>query len=101
MSKRLFVGNLSYETSEADLVSAFQTYGATSAAIPTDHDGRGKGFGFVDISDDQLNPAIAAMNGREIAGRAVSVTEARPRTERTASGFGGTRGGERTGQRRW
>jgi RNA recognition motif-containing protein len=100
MSKRLFVGNLSYETSETQLQSAFAEYGATSATIPIDHDGRGKGFGFVDVDADQMNSAISAMNGKEVGGRAWSVNEARPRVER-GGGSGGHGGGRRDGGDRW
>ena len=96
MSKRLFVGNLSYETSATQLQSAFAAYGATSATIPLDHDGRGKGFGFVDVDADQMNSAISAMNGKDMDGRAWSVNEARPRVER-----GGGGGGRRDGGNRW
>ena len=82
MAKRLFVGNLSWSTTEAALLAAFEAFGATSATIPTGHDGRAKGFGFVDVPDDQMGPAIEAMNGKEIDGRQVNVNEARPREER-------------------
>ena len=94
MSKRLFVGNLSYSVTETDLQSRFAPYGATSATIPTDHDGRSKGFGFVDVEADQMNAAISAMNGQEIDGRSLNVNEARPRPERSSGGYGGgSRGG--------
>ena len=92
MSKRLFVGNLSWETSETALQTAFATYGATGATIPTDHDGRAKGFGFVDVDADQMNAAITTMNGKDLDGRALTVNEARPRPERGAGGSG-SRGG--------
>lgn len=99
MSKRLFVGNLSFETSEADLNAAFSQWGGSGAAIPTDRDsGRAKGFGFVEVADDQMNAAISAMNGRDLGGRAVTVNEARPREER-GGGYGGGRGGFGGGQR--
>ena len=68
MSKRLFVGNLSFKTSETQLQDAFAPYGCTSVTIPTDHDGRPKGFGFVDVADDQLNAAISAWNGKDLSG---------------------------------
>ena len=100
MSKRLFVGNLSYETSETQLQTAFAPYGATSATIPTDYDGRGKGFGFVDVDADQMNSAISAMNGKEIGGRSWSVNEARPRVDRGGSG-GGSGRDDRRGGNRW
>ena len=95
MSKRLFVGNLSYNTSENQLQTVFEPYGASSVTIPTDHDGRGKGFGFVDVADDQMNAAISAINGKEIDGRALNVNEAKPRTDRGGGGGygGGSRGG--------
>ena len=98
MSKRLFVGNLSYNTTESDLQAKFAPYGATGATIPTDHDGRSKGFGFVDVDDDQLNAAISAVNGTEIDGRTLNVNEARPRPERSGGGgYGGGGGGGRGG----
>ncbi|MFN3648941.1 MAG: RNA recognition motif domain-containing protein [Armatimonadota bacterium] len=94
MSKRLFVGNLSFNTSEAQLQTTFAPYGCTSATIPTDYDGRGKGFGFVDVNDDQMDAAISAVNGRDVDGRTLNVNEARPRPERSG---GGSRGGDRQG----
>ena len=98
MSKRLFVGNLSFNTSEAELHTAFAPYGCTSSTMPTDHDGRAKGFGFVDVADDQMSAAISAMNGKEVDGRALTVNEARPRPERTGGGsYGGGNGGSRGG----
>lgn len=87
MSKRLFVGNLSFNTTESDLQQAFAPYGATAATIPTGYDGRGKGFGFVDVNADQMNAAISALNGKEIQGRAVNVNEAKPRPERSSGDF--------------
>lgn len=105
MSKRLFVGNLSYGITEAQLQEAFAPYGCSSAVIPVDYDGRGKGFGFVDVEDDQMSAAISAMSGKEVGGRELTVNEARPRAERGGGGFnrggdrGGSRGGERGGNR--
>jgi cold-inducible RNA-binding protein len=99
MSKRLFVGNLSFETSETDLNTAFSQWGGSGAAIPTDRDsGRGKGFGFVEVEDDQMKTAINAMNGTDLHGRTLTVNEARPREDRGGSGggggsYGGSRGG--------
>jgi cold-inducible RNA-binding protein len=101
MSKRLFVGNLSFETSESDLAAAFAPWGGTSAAIPTDRDsGRGKGFGFVEVEGDQMEAAISAMNGKELAGRSLTVNEARPREDRSGS-RGGYGGGGYGGGRNW
>ena len=93
MSKRLFVGNLSFNTSEADLESAFSQWGGTGATIPTNESGRPKGFGFIDVSDDQLEAAISAMHGKELDGRTLTVNEARPREDRGGGGYGGGGGG--------
>ncbi len=95
MSKRLYVGNLSFSTSEQDLQNLFAPYGATSVTVLTDHDGRSKGFGFVEVSDDQMNAAIDGTNGKEVGGRRLTVNEARPREER--GGGGGRSGGGRGG----
>src|SRR5207248_700916 len=95
MSKRLYVGNLSWEVAESDLEKAFEQWGGRNAAIPTDRDsGRSKGFGFIEVEDDQMNAAINAMNGKELAGRPLTVNEARPREDR---GYGGGGGGGRGG----
>ena len=105
MSKRLFVGNLSFETSEADLNTAFSQWGGCNAAIPTDRDsGRAKGFGFVEVDDDQMKSAINAMDGKEVGGRNLTVNEARPREDRGSYGggggsYGGSRGGYGGGRR--
>jgi RNA recognition motif-containing protein len=97
MSKRLYVGNLSYNTTEDALLQAFSAWGATSVTLPTDDVGRPKGFGFVEIPEDnQAAAAIDAMNGKEMDGRTLTVNEARPRTERSGGGGyggGGGRGG--------
>ena len=99
MSKRLYVGNLSYNTTESDLTRAFEPYGGTGAMLPTDNDGRSKGFGFVDVADDKVNSAITAMNGKNLDGRTLNVNEARPRENRTGGGHGG--GGYGGGGNRW
>lgn len=105
MSKRLFVGNLSFDTTESDLASAFAQWGGSSAAIPTDRDsGRGKGFGFVEVEGDQMDAAISAMNGKEMGGRPLTVNEARPREDRGGGGYrggGGGGGGYGGGGRSW
>lgn len=96
MSKRLYVGNLSFNTTEDALVSAFSQWGATGATLPTDEGGRAKGFGFIDIPEDaQAAEAIRAMDGKELDGRSLTVSEARPRPERGGGGggYGGGRGG--------
>jgi RNA recognition motif-containing protein len=92
MSKRLYVGNLAFTTSEQDLQTLFQPYGCTQASIPTDESGRSRGFGFVDVEDEHLQAAIDAMHGKDVGGRTLNVNEARPREERGGGG-GGYRGG--------
>jgi RNA recognition motif-containing protein len=93
VSKRLFVGNLSFDVTEDELQQAFSQWGATDATIPTSDSGRPKGFGFVDVEDSQASAAIAAMDGKEIAGRTIAVNEARPREDRRTGGGGGYGGG--------
>ena len=93
MSKRLYVGNLPYSVTDQDLVSAFAQWGATEAAVPINETGRSKGFGFVEVDDDQLDAAIAAMHGKELHGRTLTVNEARPRESRGGGGGGRSYGG--------
>src|SRR6185369_4768165 len=99
MGKRLYVGNLSYQTTETDLTNLFQQVGEVeSANIITDRDtGRSKGFGFVEMGNEDAEKAIAQFNGTELNGRALTVNEARPREERSGGGgrggYGGGRGG--------
>lgn len=95
MGKRLYVGNLSYAMDSSQLQELFQQYGAVnSAEVISDREtGRSKGFGFVEMANDQeAEAAIAALNGQENGGRALTVNEARPREER-GGGFGGGGGG--------
>ena len=94
MSKRIYVGNLSYQTTENDLADLFGQLGeVASANIITDRDtGRSKGFGFVEMGSEDADKAIAQLNGSELDGRALTVNEARPREERSAP-RGGSRGG--------
>ncbi|MBI5621316.1 RNA-binding protein [Candidatus Falkowbacteria bacterium] len=85
MSTKLYVGNLSYSTTDESLAAAFSGAGTvTSATVIKDRDsGRSKGFGFVEMSsDDEAAKAVEMFNGQEIDGRAVKVSEARPREER-------------------
>jgi len=89
VAKRLFVGNLSYDVTEDELQAAFEPYGATDVVLPTSETGRPKGFAFVEVAEGQADAAIAAMNGKELRGRAISVDEARPRP----AGGGGRGGG--------
>jgi cold-inducible RNA-binding protein len=89
--KNIFVGNLSYETTEHGVRSLFEHYGAVDrVSIVMDRDtGRAKGFGFVEMSNDtEGDQAINALNGWDLDGRALNVNEARPREER-GGGFGG------------
>jgi RNA recognition motif-containing protein len=94
MSKNLYVGNLSFDTTEGNLRDAFGQYGTvTSASIVMDREtGRSRGFGFVEMSDGG-EEAIAAMDGAELQGRTLKVNEARPREDRPRGGGGGGRGG--------
>jgi RNA recognition motif-containing protein len=93
VSKRLFVGNLAFGTTEEDLQQAFAQYGCTRATIPTNESGRSRGFGFVDVADDQLDAAVSAMHGSRLGGREIAVNEARPREDRPRGGGGGGYGG--------
>jgi cold-inducible RNA-binding protein len=103
MSKRIYVGNLSYQTTENDLTNLFEQAGQVeSVNIITDRDtGRSKGFGFVEMSAEDADKAIAQLNGTEVDGRALTVNEARPREERSGGGrgFGGGGGGRSSGGR--
>ncbi len=95
--KKIFVGNFSFSTTEADLRQWFEPYGAIdSASVVTDRDtGRSRGFGFVEMpNDSEADAAIAALNGKDAGGRPLTVNEARPKTERSG-GFRGGRGGGR------
>jgi RNA recognition motif-containing protein len=92
----IYVGNLSFQATEEDLRQAFGAFGevARSVIITDRETGRSRGFGFVEMSDrDAGLKAIEGMNGKEIAGRAVTVNEARPREERGGGGGRGGRGG--------
>lgn len=85
MATNLFVGSLSWNVSDDQLKDFFATAGTVvSAKVITDRDsGRSKGFGFVEMStDDEAKKAIAELNGKELDGRAINVSEARPREER-------------------
>jgi cold-inducible RNA-binding protein len=97
MTKRIYVGNLSYQTTENDLSALFEQCGQVeSVNIITDRDtGRSKGFAFVEMANDDAEKAIAQLNGTEIGGRALTVNEARPREERSGGGGRGGYGGGR------
>jgi cold-inducible RNA-binding protein len=101
MSKRIYVGNLSYQTTETDLTNLFEQAGQVdSVNIITDRDtGRSKGFAFVEMGSDDAEKAIAQFNGAEVNGRALTVNEARPREERSGGGgYGGRNSGGRGGR---
>src|SRR5688500_10852676 len=96
MGKKLYVGNLSYQVDSSELEQLFGQHGTVvSAQIINDRDtGRSKGFGFVEMaSDDEATAAIAALNGQQHGGRALTVNEARPREDRGGGGGGGGGGG--------
>jgi len=96
MAKRIYVGNLGFDTSNADLERLFSQFGTVrSADVIMERDtNRSKGFGFVEMSsDEEADAAIATLNGKEYGGRQLTVNEARPRVERTSRGGGGYGGG--------
>src|SRR5437899_3558800 len=95
MAKKLYVGNLTYGVTDSDLQQLFEPHGTVqSAQVIMDRDtGRSKGFGFVEMGNDQeAQAAIAALNGQDSGGRALTVNEAKPREDRGGGGGGG-RGG--------
>ena len=92
MGKKLYVGNLTYGVTDSTLEQMFAAFGTVqSAQVIMDRDtGRSKGFGFVEMkSDQEAQAAMTGLNGKEVEGRALTVNEARPKTE----GGGGGRGG--------
>jgi cold-inducible RNA-binding protein len=92
MSNKLFVGNLSFNTTENDLQDAFAAHGTVvETNLMMDRvSGRPRGFGFVTMSTaDEAQAAISALNGKELDGRALTVNVAKPREERSGGGFGG------------
>lgn len=99
MAKRIYVGNLSYQTTEGDLSNLFESVGQVeSVNIITDRDtGRSKGFGFVEMGNEDADKAIAQFNGTELNGRSITVNEARPREERSGGGGRGRGGFNRGG----
>jgi RNA recognition motif-containing protein len=99
VAKKLYVGNLPYGITDSDLQQLFEPHGTVqSAQVIMDRDtGRSKGFGFIEMaSDAEATAAIAALHGKELDGRALTVNEARPREDRGGGGGGGG-GGRRSG----
>jgi RNA recognition motif-containing protein len=105
MCMNIYVGNLSYDVTEADLRAAFEAFGAvTSVSIIKDqYSGQPRGFGFVEMpSASEAQAAITGLHGKEFLGRTLNVNEARPReggsrSERRPGGFGGGDRGRRRG----
>lgn len=100
MSTKLYVGNLSFNTSAQDLETTFGEFGTVQSAnlIEDRETGRSRGFGFVEMSStEEANAAIASLDGKEVDGRNLKVNEAKPREDR--GGFGGGGGGGRGGSR--
>ena len=90
--KNLFVGNMSFQTTETELRSIFEPFGElTRVNVVTDRDtGRARGFGFVEMTnDEEAAKAITALNGKEVQGRALNVNEARPKAARSGPRGGG------------
>src|SRR5258708_409995 len=101
MSKNIYVGNLSFETTADDLLQLFGQHGTVERAqVVSDREtGRSRGFGFVEMSQGG-DAAIAALNGAQHQGRTLTVNEAKPREDRPRSGggYGGSRGGSGGGR---
>src|SRR5882762_8929935 len=104
MSTKLFVGNLSFNTTQEQLQDLFAAHGNVIEVdvIMDKFSGRPRGFGFVTMENKEAaDAAVQALNGKEIDGRALTVNEARPREERPRSGGGGGYGGGRGGRREY
>jgi RNA recognition motif-containing protein len=96
MTKRIHVGNLPFSATETELSAKFSAYGEViSIALPTDREtGRPRGFGFIEMSNEDATKAIDALNGADLGGRSMNVSEAREREDRGNSGsYGGGGGG--------
>jgi RNA recognition motif-containing protein len=98
----IYVGNLSRDLNEGELREAFAAFGdvASAAIIKDKFSGETRGFGFVEMPNkDEADKAIAALNGKDLKGRTMTVNEARPRTDKPRTGGGGGFGGGRGGSR--
>jgi RNA recognition motif-containing protein len=96
MATKLFVGNLSFNTTEGDILDLFKQAGtvASCSLIVDKFTSKSRGFAFVEMgSQDEANKAIAQFNGKELGGRALTVNEAKPREDRPRGDFGGGGGG--------
>lgn len=99
MAMKLYVGGLAYSVTEQELEALFAEQGKiTSATVIKDRDsGQSKGFGFVEMADDEeAKAAIANLNGKEVSGRAITVNQARPQEDRRSGGGGGGGGFRRS-----
>jgi len=104
MGKKLYVGNLSFSTNEASLAETFAQFGTVeSAKIITDRDtGRSKGFGFIEMaSDSEADAAVEKLNGTDLGGRNINVSEAKPQAPRENRGHAGGGGGFGRKSRSW
>lgn len=108
MAKRIYVGNLSYDTTAATLEQLFAEFGTVSTVnlIIDKFSGRSKGFAFVEMSSDEEFSKALSLNGREVDGRVIVVNEARPQEERSnnrddSRGGGQNRGGGFSRNKRW
>jgi len=104
MSRKLYVGNLPYDTAETQLQDLFAQAGTveTVNVVRDNATGRARGFAFVEMgSDEEAQQAISQLNSYELGGRALTVNEARPKTAGGGGGFGGGGGGGRRSEPRW
>ena len=94
LTQRIYVGNLSFQTTESEVAELFGQFGTVvSCALPNDREtGRPRGFGFVEMADEDAKKAIASLDGKDFGGRSLRVNEAQPRESR-GGGFGGGGGG--------
>jgi cold-inducible RNA-binding protein len=102
MATKLFVGNLSFNTTEGDVLDLFKKAGTVSSCelIVDKFTSKSRGFAFVQMgTQEEATKAIAELNGKELDGRALTVNEAKPREERPRGDFGGGRGGDRGGRK--
>ena len=96
----IYVGNLSFDSSEDDIRNAFAAHGEVSTVnvITDQYTGKARGFGFVEMpNQEEAQAAIAGLNGTDLGGRALNVNEAKPRSDNRGGGGGGGRGGNRGG----